>query len=82
MAKLTICAAFLLAAVGGSYAADAWAADDMPTKARIASSLDVPRRGCHCLTRMFPVVSSECSQISSLVDPLGTSIVEVTGCEA
>jgi hypothetical protein len=32
---------------------------------RIASSVDVPRRGCHCLTRMFPVVSSECSQISS-----------------
>src|ERR1700757_4966655 len=32
MAKLSICAVFLLAAVGGSYAADAWAADDMPTK--------------------------------------------------
>ena len=32
---------------------------------RIASPVDVPRRGCHCLTRMFPVVSSECSQISS-----------------
>jgi hypothetical protein len=32
---------------------------------RIASSVDVPRRGCHCLTRMFPVVSSECSQMSS-----------------
>ena len=29
---------------------------------RIASSVDVPRRGCHCLTRMFPAVASECSQ--------------------
>ena len=38
MAKLTICAAFLLAAVGGSYAADAWAADDMPTKAPSATT--------------------------------------------
>jgi len=38
MAKLTICAAFLLAAVGGSYAADAWAADDMPTKAPPATT--------------------------------------------
>jgi hypothetical protein len=46
---------------------------------RIASSVDVPRRGCHCLARMFPVISSECSQKSS------SSIhwdVEVTGCEA
>ena len=42
MAKLTICAAFLLAAVGGSYAADAWAADDMPTK---ASSATTPSTG-------------------------------------
>src|ERR1700751_5706285 len=33
MAKLSICAAFLLAAVGGSYTVDAWAADDMPTRA-------------------------------------------------
>src|ERR1700685_421559 len=24
---------------------------------RIASSVDVPRRGCHCLARMFPVIS-------------------------
>ena len=32
---------------------------------RIASSADVPRRGCHCLARMFPVISSECSQKSS-----------------
>src|ERR1700676_1936045 len=38
MEKLTICAAFLLAAVGGSYAADAWAADDMPTKAPSATT--------------------------------------------
>jgi hypothetical protein len=49
---------------------------------RIASSVDVPRRGCHCLARMFPVISSECSQKIQLVDPLGASIVEVTGCEA
>jgi len=33
MAKLTVCAAFLLAVVGGQYAADAWAADIAPTKA-------------------------------------------------
>jgi hypothetical protein len=39
--------------------------------ARIASSVDVPRRGCHCLARMFPVISSECSQKIQLVDPLG-----------
>ena len=32
MAKLSICAAFLLAAVGGSYTVNARAADDMPTK--------------------------------------------------
>jgi predicted porin len=38
MARLTICAAFLLAALGGSYAADAWAADDMPTKAPSATT--------------------------------------------
>jgi hypothetical protein len=38
---------------------------------RIASSVDVPRRGCHCLARMFPVISSECSQKIQLVDPLG-----------
>jgi hypothetical protein len=38
---------------------------------RIASSVDVPRRGCHCLARMFPVISSECSRKIQLVDPLG-----------
>jgi hypothetical protein len=35
MAKLTICAASLLAAIG---TADAWAADDMPTKAPSATT--------------------------------------------
>lgn len=40
-------------------------------RTRIASSVDVPRRGCHCLARMFPVISSECSQKNQLVDPLG-----------
>ena len=38
MPKLAFCAAFLLAAVGGSYTADAWAADDMPTKAPSATT--------------------------------------------
>ena len=38
---------------------------------RIASSVDAPRRGCRCLARMFPVISSECSQKIRLVDPLG-----------
>src|SRR6201998_4707585 len=39
MPKLVICAAFLLAAVCGSSAADAWAADDMPTKPPPAATL-------------------------------------------
>jgi hypothetical protein len=38
MAKLSICAAFLLAAVGGSCTVDAWAADDMPTRAPSATT--------------------------------------------
>ncbi|MGY3622758.1 porin [Bradyrhizobium sp. USDA 10063] len=38
MAKLGICAAFLLAAVGASDASEAWAADITPTKAPVASS--------------------------------------------
>ncbi|WP_027578032.1 porin [Bradyrhizobium sp. Ai1a-2] len=38
MAKLGICAAFLLAVVGASGASDAWAADVTPTKAPQASS--------------------------------------------
>jgi len=33
MAKLGTCAAFLLTVVGASSTADAWASDDMPTKA-------------------------------------------------
>src|ERR1700751_2536675 len=33
MPKLSFCGAFLLAAVGGSYTLDAWAADDIPVKA-------------------------------------------------
>jgi hypothetical protein len=36
MAKLGICAAFLLTAVGGSGAVDAWAADVMPIKVPLA----------------------------------------------
>jgi len=43
----------------------AWCSATIWMRTRIASSVDVPRRGCHCLTRMFPVVSSECSQMSS-----------------
>jgi hypothetical protein len=38
MAKLSICAVFLLVAVGGSYTVDAWAADDMPTKVPSATT--------------------------------------------
>ena len=45
MAKLTICVTFLLAAVGGSYTADAWAADVVPTKApaSLADATAAPR---------------------------------------
>src|SRR5690242_1868744 len=45
MAKLTLCAALLLAAVGSSYTADAWAADVVPTKApaSLADATAAPR---------------------------------------
>src|ERR1700681_2151964 len=38
MAKLTVCAAFLVAALGGSYPLGALAADDVPTKAPSAAT--------------------------------------------